>query len=56
MRLRKKFSLALFFGVSAVVMVFTDIKGPELTAFGIIVSGILAAFGAADVYGKKYEG
>ncbi len=56
MKIRKKYSLAIFMGVSAVVMVFYGIKGPELTAFGIIAIGILGAFGAADVYDKKFKG
>lgn len=56
MKLRKKFSLAIFFGVSATIMVFYGIKGPELTAYGVIVGLLMAAFGYADVKGKPFEG
>lgn len=55
MVLRKKFSLAIFFGISATVMVFMEVKAPELTAYGVIVGLLMAAFGYADVKGKEYE-
>ncbi len=55
MRIRKKYSLAIFFSVTSTIMVFLEVKSPELTAYGIIAAGILGAFGAADVFGKKHE-
>lgn len=55
MKLRKKFSLAVSFGIAATTMVFMGIKGPELTAYGVIVGLLMAAFGYADVKGKEYE-
>ncbi len=55
MKIRKKFSLAVFFGISATIMVFTGIKAAELTAYGVIVGLLMAAFGYADVKGKDFE-
>ena len=56
MRIRKKYSLAVFFSVTAAVMVFTDITSEVLTAYGLVATGILGAFGAADVFDNKFKG
>ncbi len=55
MKIRKKFSLAIFFSLTSAIMVINGVTSEVLTAYGIIATGVLGAFGAADVFGKKYE-
>ncbi len=55
MKIRKKFSLTVFFSISATIMAFTDVSSEVITAYGISAVAILGSFGAADVFGKKYE-
>ena len=55
MRIRKKYSLAVFFSVTAAVMVFYDVSSELLTAYGIVATGVLGTFGAADVFDNKFK-
>jgi len=53
MKIRKKFSLAILFSVGGTIMVFVGIQSPEIMAYGVLATGVLAAFGVSDVLEKK---
>lgn len=56
MKIRKKFSLAILFSIGGTIMVFVGIKSPEIMAYGVLATGVLAAFGVSDVLEKKSKG
>ncbi len=56
MRFRKKYSLAIFFSITSFIMVLNNISSEVLTAYGIIATGVLGAFGASDVFDNKFKG